>query len=808
MFIWLAEFLQRRRYLILACALVVTLVAAGLAIRIEFDFTPQAVFAGHDELVDYSEQFKETFGYEDTVLLILLQASGPQDVLHRDLLNWQGHMVRQLETIPQVERIDAVATLPIRRLRLFGPPWMVTAPLVQRFPVDEAQEHRVREALSQSGLIEGSLLSEDLRVGVMAVFIDPDARDIDSMKSVVRSVEETLSENRPPEGYYYSLSGLPALRVDIVDQLIDDQLSLLPLAGLLLMGVLLLIFRSVSGTLIPMLAVGMGLAWTTGMLVITHQSFNIISNVLPVMLLIIGVSNCVHVVSRYSEEYRIADGDRMRATRRTIAHMALPCMLTYLTTAIGFGSLVAARAETLRGFGWQAAMGIGFLYITTIVVLGTCFTFFRAPTFVGNSKHPQWSATWITAAVGRWVAQHPWSAFLSTIALILASLFAARHVVVNSHLIETYAEDHPMVRAMRVAEESLGGFVALELSLKSDEPDRFLDPDIYRRVAAAEHIAAGHDAVLSTRSYVDLHQEVYANVRRRPELRDDFPPDDEAGSRRIRFTTKICRRLAGTLNYYGFITPEADRARILIRVRDIGTRRTLLLIDELDKSIGELFPPQTGIRVRLTGDAYLNAQAMDGFVRDLLFSLLAASMVIFAVIALLFRSVRVGVIATLPNLTPLIVTLGYMGIRGYDLNVTNVIVFAISLGVAVDDTIHFLSRFREELKSGDDLATTIHRSYIGTGRAIVLTTIIIASGLSILLVSEFLPTRRFAELTMVTMLFALIGDLILLPACLVLFWKRPTRSTAPVADSPPEESAARGLALGTAQGSPNSTSRS
>ena len=164
---------------------------------------------------------------------------------------------------------------------------------------------------------------------------------------------------------------------------------------------------------------------------------------------------------------------------------------------------------------------------------------------------------------------------------------------------------------------------------------------------------------------------------------------------------------------------------------------------------------------------------------SLVLSLLAASLIIFATIALIFRSLRTGLIAAIPNLTPLALTLGYMGLRGYDMNVGNVIVFTISLGIAVDDSIHFLFRFREEMKRTGDVEAAVERTFEGTGRAIVITSILIVSGLAVLLLSDFVPTRRFAELTSVTMIGALIGILLLLPACLVLFWKRPPESQAP-----------------------------
>lgn len=164
--------------------------------------------------------------------------------------------------------------------------------------------------------------------------------------------------------------------------------------------------------------------------------------------------------------------------------------------------------------------------------------------------------------------------------------------------------------------------------------------------------------------------------------------------------------------------------------------------------------------------------AIDRLIRDLFFSLLAAAAVIFVVIGVLFRSPRIGLISTLPNITPLAIVLGYMGWRGYEMNATNSLVFSISLGIAVDDTIHFLARFKEETKLSNNRSLAIQRTLEGAGKAIVLTTFLIVSGLSVMMFSSFVPTRRMAELVSISLVAALVGDLLLLPACLALFWKQ------------------------------------
>lgn len=785
-----ADGLIRFRWWVLGALSVVSVVAAVIAAQIDFDFTPQAIFAGQDDIVVYAENFKETFGYEDAVLLVVLEAQGARDVLNRELLTWQGSTAAQLKKLPHVVDVQTVPTLKLARWHLLGAKRFTTAPLVQNFPVDAETEERVRATVARFRMIEGALVSEDRKFGSMIVYLEPGARDIQVMREVVRSVEQALEATPPPGGFAWRLGGLPALRVDIVNDLQADQLATLPLAAAVFLVVLALIFRCWSGTLLPLLAAGVGMAWTLALLVAGGQTFNIMSSVMPVLLLILGVADAVHFMSRYAEETELAGGQRLLAARRTVAHMVIPCFLTYSTTAIGFLSLMAAHSEVLQDFGWQSSVGTICLFVSTILVLGVLAPTLRAPKHHGEDGSDSRLAR-LTATIGRSVALHPYVTLSAAVLVLAGCLWGSRGLVINSHMVEMYDDGHDTIDTMRLVEDHLVGFLPLEISLAADDPDRFREPSVYRKVAAAEQFAASLEPVLFTASYVDLHQEIYAHSRNSEALREKLPTDDDVGRSRIRRTERICQQVAGTLNYHAFITADGRQARILLRVRDVGTRQTLALIDQLETKLRELFPAGDGVEFRLTGDAYLNAKAMDGFVRDLFASLLNASVVIFLLIAALFRSWRLGLIAIPPNVAPLVITLGYIGWRGYELNAGNVIVFAIGLGIAVDDTIHFISRFREEAARGGSVIDAIRRTHMATGRAIMITSLLIISGMAILLISDFVPTRRFGELTAITMTAALFGDLFVLPACLVLFWKgTPLAAVSTEGDSAQEPRAA------------------
>ena len=764
----LADLLIRHPLLVMAVLLAVTAAAAALALQIQFDFAPQAMLKGDDDLVRELDEFKRTFAYEDSVLMIVLQATGETDVVDAAVLTWQAEVARAVDDLPAIERIESLATVrgTYRTLRL--PPDIVSRPIITELPVDDDTADRLRRLVEKSPLMEGSLISADRRVTVIMAFIEPHVQALDDFRAVIQSVQEVLRASPPPAGFRVRLTGLPYLRVDTVDNLQADQRRLLPIAAGVYLVMLALTFRRISGSVLPLVAVGMGLAWMIAAIVALGESFNLVSNVLPVLTLIIGVSNCVHVVGDYGEQTLNTHGNRTEAVRKTIRHMAGACLLTLLTTAVGFASLMTARSDVLRGFGWQAALGMGCLYVAIIGVLGSLLRFFRPPRRSAAGAPLGGIVTTAAAGVGR----HPWPTLLLGVAVIAACLWGARGVRVNSSMIETYAEDHPTLQTLRLVENELGGLLPVEVSLRADRAGRFLEPDTYRRVARFAEFARQQEGVLFTRSYVDFHDAIGAEITARASRGRPVDDSDEALQRRIERSDWVIDRIAGTMNYHVFMTPDGTRARVLIKVRDVGTRRLRMLDNRLAAELAATFPPESGIRATLTGDAYVNTRAMNGVIRDLGASLLSAAVVIFAIIAVGFRSLRIGLISAVPNVTPLLCTLGYMGWRGYDMNVGNVIVFTISLGIAVDDTVHFLARFREQMSKQHDPLQAVQYAYQTTGRAMLIVTLLIVGGLGVLLFSEFVPTRRFAELTSVTMIAALLGDLFILPACLIVFWGR------------------------------------
>jgi predicted RND superfamily exporter protein len=766
-----ADFVVGHPFLVLGILLALTGAAGFSARNLRFDFNPEAVFGTDNPTVKYAEQFRRDFGDDETVIIIGLEATGNANVVTAAALTWQAQTVHAFERIRHVLRVESLISMETPRVTFTIPPKMSYEPIISEIPVSADTAEVLRDRLAQTEMPFGSLVSKDYKMAAELVVFDATQQDFGAMETMVKNVDETLAKYPVPDGYRTVVSGLPVLRVGIVRDLGKDQTRLMPLAGILYLITLALVFRSISGSMLPLFAVGQGLIWTFGVMALWGQPLNIVSNILPCMLLINGVSNSIHVLTRYSEEAVHPGTTRRDASRRTIRQMLVACLGAFATAAVGFYVLRTASSPVLQEFGTQAAMGLSFLYLTVILTLGALLPFFKAPAF-------QDSRIWLVfsrglAAIVSRLIRWRWTTVGVFVAVALLALWRARSVEINSSALETYDEDNPAIQNLRLLENHLSGLMPLEISLKSDKPDLFYRPDIYRKVVELQHFAMQQPPVLFSRSYIDYFNEINRPFSRGAQPSGQVPASEAIDDRDIERGHLFLGRVADEMRYWEFMTHDECRARLLLKIRDVGTRDTLALVATLRAKMAQLFPPGSGIDPEVTGDAYVDAVGLTDMIHELLTSILTAALVIFGLIAILFRSVRIGLITIPPNVIPLVVTFGYMGLRGFDLNAGNVIVFTISLGIAVDNTIHYILRFREEFAKDPDMARATWKTMLGKGQPMCMATFLTVIGLAVLLWSDFVPTRRFAELTIVTLTGALVGALFLLPPCVAILWKRP-----------------------------------
>jgi hydrophobe/amphiphile efflux-3 (HAE3) family protein len=769
MYDFLARFIIRHAKVILVICLLVAAYCATHVPRLGFDFTPQQLFRSTSDALDYREEFADRFGREDNLVFVIVESD--DGIYDPETLKFIRDVTVGVRELDPVTASDSIATMQIPRAG-DSPGVLATTPLVERNgPVSEKSAGQLRELASQEPLVRGQVVSEDGDFTAVMVWIEEEIQDVSVLSTVVDEIATVVEETGPPGDVTWRMGGVPHLRVQIVEELKRQQLTFIPGTAVAYFLVLLILFRRPSGVLGPLGVVGIAVLMTVTLMVWTGSNINIINNVLPSLIFIIAVSDSIHMLVRDAEETE-AGAPRKDSVRGMIRHTGAACLLTSTTTAVGFFSLLAADTEILRNFGWQAGSGVLFAYVATLLFLPPLLLFLRPVVRKRLGGRGDENQPWLERAlvrVGEIVLDHPWRFIVGGLAIaVVAGVFGST-VKIDTVLLEVYEPGHPSYETTKDLERELSGILPVEISLESSQKDTFKAPELFGKMHAIQEFAEADDVVLGTRSIVDFHQTARVALLGDPDQRDVMPesreqveqlhlliagsPDDETGVNR-------------------FVTPDFQHARILLRVRDAGARQQLRLGNDLQEKLDELFAG-TEISYRITGDAYVASAALDSFIRDLFVSLMFAMVIIFGMMTVVFRSLRIGLISILPNAIPLVMTFGYMGLANIDLNTTTIIIFAISLGIAVDDTIHFLARFREELHAHpDDVRTAILDAYNGAGRAILITSVMLLIGLVVLLASNFVPTRRFGTLTGITIFGAVLGDLFVLPPILYLIFRR------------------------------------
>lgn len=760
-----------RPYVSLLMVVLGTIPIAVGAFWIRVDFSPEQVYVGHGDAVEFCEEHKQLFRFEDSLILVLLESTDDTSLLNEACMRWLDKLATAAEKLDGVRTVTSITTLQRPRITLGSDVGVTWAPLFAEQLYDDPDY--LQRSFERIPLLNDTLVSSDQRLMMTLIDVDPSDRSISKATERIRSVEELLIELKCPPGTHTFISGVPAIRVDVIRSIIADQVRMVPVCTALFLLVSLWMFRSPVVTALSMLAVLTSVALTLGLMGWMGVTFSVMSNMIPVLVLIIGAANNVHILSRFQVEMRKNDANASTCALVTMREMGKTCFLTLTTTAIGFGSLTLAEADLLKSLAIQSAVGMACCYVSLMLVMAPTLVICASRLCSVGQTGKENAAEGTTAArqldessrlermwalLGTWIARYAMPIVVLHLLLGAWTLFSCRDMVINSYMFETYDADHPTMQVVRKMDERMSGLISLEVQLSATRAERFLETDVVLALARVRKSLADDSRISFYRDYAQFLSEFD-----RGRLMTEDPAELEASLNRVQL---VLRQLKDPATTSAFLGSDRPVARVMMRTRDVGSAGMKQMFTQLETVLKRELPQD--IQFRLTGDAYLHAVCMDVFVRDLFYSLVAASGIIFLLITILFRSLRIGLISAVPNLLPLVMTLGYMRLQGYELTAGNVIVFAISLGIAVDDTIHFLARYRDERKSAEPLPA-IHGTLATSGRAIVLTSVLVVSGLSVLVFSDFVPTRRFAELTAVTMCAALPGDVILLPAMLLLF---------------------------------------
>ncbi|NMM48074.1 efflux RND transporter permease subunit [Marinigracilibium pacificum] len=598
--------------------------------------------------------------------------------------------------------------------------------------------------------------------GAIALLIihEPIKEDIGASRDLFQKIESTTGAFFKD----YKLAGKLKAQPVFVDKMQKELLLFLSISVVLTTIILFLVFRSFRGIIFPLLIVVVSVLWTIGFMTITGKKLDLLMVMLPTILFVVGMSDVIHFSNKYIEELRQGK-PKLKALIKTVREIGLATFLTSLTTAIGFFTLYTLNIAPIREFGIYTGIGVFMAYMVTLLVLPSLYIFTKKP----RQSHNQNNKTFwlkLMSKCFRFVFKNRRAILISSIVLTSICLIGTSSIKVNAFLIDDLPKDDPLKQSFVYFDENFGGVRPLEIAIKSEDNNSLLDLKHAKEIEkVVNFIDTAYHAgnILSINTIIKntnqaLHSGKY-EFHKIPESTNDF--------RKIEPMLDVLRK-RGDLDI--LLDSGETYSRITAKIKDYGseitTQKNIQFKEYIESNIDNSL-----ISVRLTGTSILIDKSNNLLIGNVLKGMAIALIVVALLMAILFRSWKMIIITWIPNLIPLLIMAAIMGFFDINLRLSTGIIFTIAFGIAVDDSIHFLSKFKLELDEGKSVLYSLKRAYLSTGKAIILTSLILVSGFLSLVLSDFGGTFYTGLLIGITLLIAMVIDLTVLPVLILLIFR-------------------------------------
>lgn len=554
-------------------------------------------------------------------------------------------------------------------------------------------------------------------------------------------------------------------------KLMQGELKFFLITSFLLVVIFLaLSFKTVWGVVFPVIVVLLSIIWTMGVMAMQGEGISLVQTVLPTILFVVGMSDSVHVISKYIEELR-AGKEKNQALKDSFREVGLATFLTSFTTAVGFITLMFVPIEPVREFGLYTSIGISFAYILSFTLLPAILILMPKPR-ISEKKDEETLWPKFLNRLFLWLIRERKKVIIGFSALLMISAFACTRLAFNNFLVEDLKDSDPMKQNFIFFEKHFAGVRPFELGLELKENNEDgLTLEILKELEEIEEFLKKNYGTGFILSPISIIKNLNKSMHTGSEKYYRLPESEKELQKLLRKLKKYdTKKIMNSV-----LTEDQKTIRISGKTADLGSAIFREKNKELDRFMEEDGRDEM-FEHHLTGTAVLIDKNNVYLASNLIFGLIVSAFIIALITALMFNfSLKMVIISLLPNLLPIFLIGGIMAFSGITLKVSTSMIFSISFGIAVDDSIHFLSRMRIELSKGRNYMYAIKRTFLSTGKAIILTTIILSGGFLTLMFSNFLGTFYLGLLIGMTLIFAVICDMIYLPVLLWFFKRKEKR---------------------------------
>ena len=760
--IWslIARLILRNRILILLGIICLTLFWSLQWKNMRFTFTEANLLPdNHPENILY-KSFTKTFGEEGNTIVIAFQDSLFFTQKKREewkLLNEKIEKFKEINFVFSTENVQEM----IKNNKKGN---FYLKKVSDNLPIDFKPNYKFKEKLFlELPFYENLLFDKKSSTIRSVIYMDPEIVNTSLRKDFIyETFIPLITSFEEKSNTDVRISGMPYIRT-LNAQNIVDEIGLFVLGATLLTSIIFfLFFRSFRATFISLIVVAIGVMWAFGILGWLGYEITVLTALIPPLIIVIGVPNCIFLINKYHQEIA-KHSNQAKSLQRVIAKIGNATLMTNLTTASGFATFILTNSKILKEFGVVASINIVAIFLLSLLIIPITYSFMARP----NKKHLKHLKNKTVDSFVSWmehkVRKKRINVYIFSLIGLIIGITGIYQMKISGSLIEDMPKNASFFKDILFYDDNFNGIVPLEIWVDSKREDGIVKPATLRRMNRLQKLIDEIPELapsLSVVNAVKYAKQAYYNGN--PNYYS-LPTSQENSF--IYPYLKNSEENSQILS--GYVDSTGQFGRITTYMKDIKTSRMEEIEDDLVENISKIFP-KSRYGVKITGKSLLFLKGTKYLIKNLILSLSLAILLIALFMAFLFRSVKMIIISLIPNLLPLIITAGVMGFTGIPLKPSTILVFSIAFGISVDDTIHFLAKYRQELiANGWKINKAVFSALRETGISMFYTSIVLFFGFSVFLSSNFGGTQALGGLVAVTLMMAMLANLILLPSLLI-----------------------------------------
>ena len=762
---YLVRLILRNRLTNLIVILLITIFMGWQATKVKMSYEMMRMLPESDTTSIAYEEFKNLFGQDGSVMFVGLQDKRIYDLQEFNdwsELSWE---ICQIDGVQEVLSIGKIYNL----VKNDSTGLLDFLPLIQEKPEHQEELDSLRDVIYSLPFYDGLLYNKESHVTLIMVTLDKEKLNTKSRVQLIDDIKNLIDDFGEKYEQEMHYSGLPFIRT-ITTKMVQNELYFFIIMALVIASaILMLFFRSGKAVFFTMLIVAITVVWVMGTISIFQYKITILTGILPPLLVVIVVENCIFLLNKYHNEY-LLHGNKVKALSRVVTRIGNANLLTNTTTAVGFAAFIVTGNQILTEFGVIASINIMFAYILSLFLIPIFFSYLPPPN-TRHTKHMEKSlVARIIIKVVSIVQTRRKIIYICAIIMVIAGVYGVTRLQTTGNIVDDISKKDKLYKDLMFFEEHFKGVMPLEISIDSKtENGVFADKGktLYkiRRLQRLIHKDSVFSKYLSRPlSVVDGISFLYQAHKGGQPKYYVLPPPVQLGELN-QYTSSVDS--TGNNPFHSFIDSTNRITRVSIQMANIGTKEIKMITERLRPEINKIFPPDD-YDVILTGTSVVFLEGSSYLVKNLLTSLLLALAVISLLMALLFTSARMIIISLIPNLLPQLMTAALMGYLGIPIKPSTILIFSIALGISVDNAIHFLSRYRLQLKLNDwNIKPSVIAALSETGYSMIYSSVVLFFGFGIFILSSFGGTEALGYLISFTLLIALMSNLFLLPSLLL-----------------------------------------